>query len=68
MAEENHGGRKPRRCTAPRQYSEIERHDGIVRLLAEAYCSLLRKQGRLKEFDDSKNPLEHNARYDFLSA
>ena len=44
--------------------AEGERGAGIARLLAEAYCSLLRKQGTRKEAE--KNPLDANTKYDFL--
>ena len=50
-----------------REYSDEERYAGIVRLLAEACCARLRKQGRLKTVETPEaNNLPLNTDYDFL--
>lgn len=57
-----------RRWTTPQSFTEEERRAGIVRLLAEAYCARLRKQGKLKKLEGMEKralPLT-KARYDFL--
>lgn len=52
---------------SPETYSDEVRRAGIIRLLAEAYCARLRKQGKLKE---PKQPVSDalpvNNAYDFL--
>lgn len=48
-------------------YSDEERLAGIARLLAEAYCNKLRKEGRIKDLPmASTDPLARDSRYDFL--
>lgn len=67
MDAEVHGGSKQNEWLKARQYSDEERRLGIARLLAEAYCSRLRKQGKLREFQRlEQNPLPLDTRPDFL--
>lgn len=56
-----------KRCSSLPSYSDEERRAGIVRLLTEACCARLRKQGRLKT-PETPGPktLPLNTGYDFL--
>lgn len=55
--------------TTSKGLSEEERRAGIIRLLAEACCARLRKQGKLKMLRGlERTALPQNIRYDFLRA
>ena len=66
MASENQRSNEQRKFLKT-QFSNEERRTGIVRLLAEAYCSSVRKQERLKKFQAAnENPMQQGSGYDFL--